>query len=62
MGTPDLVAKSEQEYVDLAVRLASDESYNHEIRRRIEAQRGVLFNDLAPIRGFEEFLTSISKR
>jgi predicted O-linked N-acetylglucosamine transferase (SPINDLY family) len=62
MGVPELVARSEAEYVDLTVRLLSDKSYNLEVRRRIEATRNVLFHDLVPIRAFEDFLANVSKR
>jgi predicted O-linked N-acetylglucosamine transferase (SPINDLY family) len=62
MEMPELVARSEEEYIDLVVRLTSDNSYNQQVRRRIEAKRAVLFNDLAPIRAFEDFLLSVSKR
>ena len=62
MGVTELVARSEDEYVDLAVRLASDTSYNLGVRRHIEATRAVLFNDLAPIRALEDFLANVSKR
>ena len=61
LGMPELVARSDTEYIDLAVRLASDKSYGESIRKRIEADRHVLFNDMAPIRGLEEFLERCSE-
>lgn len=62
MGMPELVAKSEQDYVDLAVKLASDSSYASRTRRTIEAKRDMLFDDTVPIRALEEFLIRASAR
>ena len=59
MGLAELVAESEQGYIDLAVRLARDAGYRRHMRERIEANRHVLFNDAAPIRGLEDFLASV---
>jgi predicted O-linked N-acetylglucosamine transferase (SPINDLY family) len=56
MGLDELVARSEQQYVDLAVRLAGDRAYREGMRRLIESRRHVLFGDTAPIRALEEFL------
>ena len=56
MGLPELVARSEEDYVALAVKLARDTEYRKHVRERIEASRHVLFADLAPIRAMEDFL------
>ncbi len=56
MGLPELVAQSEEAYVELAVRLARDAEYREHIRSRIVASRHVLFEDMAPIRALEDFL------
>jgi predicted O-linked N-acetylglucosamine transferase (SPINDLY family) len=53
----DLIAATDEQYVALAVRLAQDDAYRRELRARIEESRHVLFDDLAPIRALEEFLT-----
>jgi len=58
MGLGELVAASEEEYVDLAVRLARDGDYRDQVRRRIQSGRHVLYRDSAPIRALEEFLQS----
>jgi len=58
MGLGELVAASEEEYVDLAVRLARDGDYRDQVRRRIQSGRHVLYRDPAPIRALEEFLQS----
>jgi predicted O-linked N-acetylglucosamine transferase (SPINDLY family) len=56
MGVPELIAQSSEEYVALAAKAATDTQYRTSIRRRIEAQRDVLFEDEAPIRAVEDFL------
>lgn len=62
MGLAELVAQSEQDYINLAVKLARDADYRRHIRGRIEANRHVLFNDAAPIRGLEDFLVKVTGR
>jgi predicted O-linked N-acetylglucosamine transferase (SPINDLY family) len=61
-GLHELVAASDEEYVALAVRLAKDAAYRAEIRERIAAARGILFEDMAPIRGMEDFLVQTARR
>ena len=62
IGLPELVAASEEDYIALGVRLAEDTGYRQSIRERIEASRHVLFEDLAPIRALEDFLTGVVRR
>jgi protein O-GlcNAc transferase len=62
MGIPELVAQSEEDYIALAVRLAKDADYRGHIRDRIEKSRSVLFEDMAPIRALESFLTEVTTR
>ena len=62
MGMAELVARTEQDYIDLAVRLAKDADYRRNVRERIDANRHVLFNDTAPIRGLEDFLINATKQ
>lgn len=57
IGEADLVAASDREYVDLAVQLGRDAALRQSVRHRIEQSRGVLFDDVAPMRALEEFLT-----
>ena len=57
MGLSELVAPTEEAYITLVVRLAKDAEYRQRMRARIQESRNVLFNDLAPIRALEEFLT-----
>lgn len=56
LGLPELVAPTEEAYVDLAVRLASDRAYWQSMRARMEKACSVLYEDAAPVRALEEFL------
>jgi predicted O-linked N-acetylglucosamine transferase (SPINDLY family) len=56
MDLPELVARTEEEYVALAVRLAADSEYRERIREQIRKSRSVLFGDPAPISALERFL------
>ncbi len=62
MGLDDLVATSGDDYVDLAVRLATDAGFRERTRTRIAAARGVLFDDVAPVRALEDFLVDVTRR
>ena len=56
MDLSELVVGTEQEYVALAVRLATDSVYRERIRERIRKSSNVLFGDPAPIAALERFL------
>lgn len=62
MGMLELIAQSNEDYVEIAARLASDRPYRDDIRRRMMRERSVLFNDLAPVRALEEFLDSVVQK
>jgi predicted O-linked N-acetylglucosamine transferase (SPINDLY family) len=62
MGLPELVAQTDQEFVEVAVELASNGPYRRQIRERIKASRSVLFDDVAPIRALEAFLIGVTQR
>lgn len=62
MGIDELVAQDEGRYVELAVRLAADAGYRQAMRRRIEASRSVLFDDVETVRALEEFLLRAAGR
>ena len=62
MGLAELVAQSEEGYVELAVRLAREAEYREHIRRRVAESRHVLFEDTAPIRALEAFLIEAAGR
>ena len=56
MGWTDCVVASGEQYVDLAVRLATDRQYHESIRDKIRATNHVLFEDLEEVRSLEAFL------
>lgn len=60
IGLHELVADGEEQYVTLVTRLATDRRYSAKIRRWIEANRHVLYNDLEPVRALEDFLVRVS--
>ena len=62
MGLPELVTPTEDAYVELAVRLASDGAYRQSVRKRMETARSGLYGDPAPIRALEEFLLQARPR
>ncbi len=57
-GLADLVAESAEDYVERAVRLASDPGHRREVSARIAAQCAVLYEDPAEVRDLEDFLDS----
>jgi predicted O-linked N-acetylglucosamine transferase (SPINDLY family) len=60
MGLSELVVPTEEAYIALVVRLATDAEYRQRMRRWMQESRSVLFNDRAPIRALEEFLGSVT--
>jgi tetratricopeptide (TPR) repeat protein len=56
MDLPDCVARTEAEYVEIAVRLATDAGYREAIRAKILAANGRLFEDREAVRDLEQFL------
>jgi len=56
LGLDELVAQDADGYVALAATLARDADYRAQVRRRIEANRGLLFEDAAPVRALAQFL------
>ena len=62
MGMGDLVTHTDQEYVELAVRLASDRAYRDKVVEQMKTSREVLFDDPEPVRAFEKLLLQWSGR
>src|SRR5262249_52464564 len=56
MGLSELVAASEQGYVELAERIARDSAYRERVTTRIKGNRDSLYRDAAPIGALAEFL------
>jgi len=62
MGLAELVAASEEAYLDLAERMVRDAAYRERIVARMAEARPALYRDRAPIRALEEFLLGAAER
>jgi uncharacterized protein (TIGR03032 family) len=62
MGWTDCVVASAEQYIELAVRLGTDEAYRESIRARIRATSGRLFEDLEEVHALESFLVEATAR
>jgi protein O-GlcNAc transferase len=60
MGLQELVAPTEEAYVELAVRICRDDAYRAHLRERLKAQRNILFDDAAPVQALEQFLARVA--
>jgi predicted O-linked N-acetylglucosamine transferase (SPINDLY family) len=61
IGLDELVADSEDRYVDLAVRICGDPAYRRDIRERIVRSRAALYEDAAATGAMESFLESAAR-
>jgi protein O-GlcNAc transferase len=61
MDLQELIAQTKDDYVNLAVRLASDVQYQAHIRHEIEQRRSVLFDDQSAMGPFQDFLESVAR-
>jgi protein O-GlcNAc transferase len=59
MGVNDCVVNTPQEYVDKAVRLATDISYSKKIRQKICANSHLVFEDMGVVRELEAHLKAM---
>jgi predicted O-linked N-acetylglucosamine transferase (SPINDLY family) len=62
IGLPDLVASSEAEYVEVAVRLVKDHQLRSMVRERMALSRHLLYHDIEVIRAMENFLAAAVPR
>jgi protein O-GlcNAc transferase len=60
IGFDELIAESEEEYVQLALRLARDSSWQREIRRAIRERSAPLFENESAISEFNGFLADLA--
>ncbi len=58
----ELIADSDEDYIELAVRLARDAAYRNAIRQRIASSRDALFYDASSIFAWEEFLITVTSK
>ena len=62
MGLDEWVATSNAEFVDKAMRLVENEASRAAVHQHIIERRGMLFNDLTPIRALEQELLAAAAR
>jgi predicted O-linked N-acetylglucosamine transferase (SPINDLY family) len=56
IGMTELIANSDNKYIELAVRLAKDKEYRNSLSKEITKRRDILYNDIEPVHAFESFL------
>lgn len=61
MEIDDLIANDADHYVELAVRLANDRAWHDQMRERILAAKGVLFENQKAIDHFADFLEKVAR-
>ncbi len=59
MGVTDTVAESAEDYVDIAVRLATDDDYRMELEHRIEAAAPRIFADMTHVQSLHDVLKQL---
>jgi predicted O-linked N-acetylglucosamine transferase (SPINDLY family) len=62
LGMHEWVATSDEQYVELAAALANDAEKRRAARVSLEASRGMLFDDPAPVRALEDFLSGATRQ
>jgi predicted O-linked N-acetylglucosamine transferase (SPINDLY family) len=62
MGLSKTVADSQDDYVEIAVRLGRDDDWRRHVREQIRARRHRIYDDETPIRHLECFLQRITGR
>jgi predicted O-linked N-acetylglucosamine transferase (SPINDLY family) len=58
IGITELIVNTENEYIQLAIRLVQDKRYRDHIAKKIIKNRDVLYNDKSSILALENFLTN----
>ncbi|MBI5121551.1 MAG: O-linked N-acetylglucosamine transferase, SPINDLY family protein [Rhodospirillales bacterium] len=61
LGLDDCIASDLENYAAIAVRLGTDAGFNAEVRERIRAGQGRLYDDTAPVRALEDFLEKTAR-
>jgi predicted O-linked N-acetylglucosamine transferase (SPINDLY family) len=59
LGVMDCIVNTPQEYIDKAVRLATDVSYREEIQRKICANNHLIFEDMGMVKELETHLAAM---
>lgn len=56
VGISELVAKNDQSYIDISVKLLKDKDFRNVILNKIIQNRDILYDDKAPVAAFEQFV------
>jgi predicted O-linked N-acetylglucosamine transferase (SPINDLY family) len=56
MNMPELVAATDDAFVEMAIRLAADGAARARLRSQIETRAAILFRDAEPVRALERLL------
>lgn len=56
IGLTELIARSNDEYIDLVIRLVQDQKYYNEVEAKIIQSRHLLYEDTSVVRSLEDFL------
>ena len=59
IGITELIAKDENEYIDLALKVANDKSYAKDLRKRIKNNVGKLFYSEDAVKGWSDAFTKV---
>jgi predicted O-linked N-acetylglucosamine transferase (SPINDLY family) len=59
MGLTQMIATDKQQYIQLAVQLATDNNYRQSLRQLIGENKHKLYQDFAPVQALETFLLSV---
>jgi protein O-GlcNAc transferase len=62
LGIDETIARSEDDYVDIAVRLARDPALRSALRQRTAANKAKLFADPTPVRALEQWIEDVVRR
>lgn len=60
IGVTETIARDEDDYAALAVRLAEDAAWRQDVSRRVAAGQGNIYGDAEPLRALEAFLETVS--
>lgn len=60
LGVTETIASSEQEYIEIAVKLGFDRAYNQTIREEIKVKLDRLYEDLECVKALEKFYLQIN--
>jgi protein O-GlcNAc transferase len=61
MDLQELIVQTKADYVNLVVRLATDQDYRAHIRQEIQQRSSVLFDDQSAMGPFQDFLESVAR-